>query len=693
MNARELFRLTAVAAALLAAFAPARAAEVLAPSGLNTASSSASVGAGYTPDDGRRFGQYNGINEKGGYGLLDINFVKRDEDSGTWINIFGRNLGLENRQLRFEQSRQGNWGYFIDYSRIPRFEPWSITTGVGGIGTPSLTIPTATPGVPIELETVRDAFTLGFEKFLFGKWDFQVRFKNEEKDGSRIFARGNTGGGVVGGPVFGNFDFAPEPISSTTRQLDAKINYTGPQLQLSGGYYGTMYNNDFSRLDLTGGSSTITPIGLPPDNESHQLYLAGGYGFTPTTRGNFKVAYAKATQEDAFIAVTPVNPGIGTNLGGRVDTTLAQAGITSRPMPKLTLLADFRYEDRDDKTPIRLYGTPGTTTDGNNEPRSITTTTGKAEASYALPSSFRLTGGIGYEEKKRNTSPVRVVSYRESTDELSYRVELRRMMSETLTGSLAYIHSDRDGSPWVTTTLNGGATGSNLIAPIHLADRKRDKIRLFVNWMPVESLTLNFTVDDAQDDYTTHPGSSIGPMEGKARNYSVDVGYAFTERWQATAWYSRNETEAKQTTCENAANSPAGCPAVDADPVWGANLKNKSDAYGLGFRGKTNGRIEVGGDLSYQDITDSYNQFPINPVTSTVPANLPEISTKLTRVNLWGRYALAKNSGVRLDYIYDRYKTDDWTWSTWMYADGTRITQDPNQTVNFFGATYYYRWQ
>ena len=77
-----------------------------------------------------------------------------------------------------------------------------------------------------------------------------------------------------------------------------------------------------------------------------------------------------------------------------------QAGLTSNPMPKLTLLANFRYEDRDDKTPVLLYLTPPpTTSDGGNEPRSIRTTTGKVEASYSLPNAFRLTGGIDYEEK------------------------------------------------------------------------------------------------------------------------------------------------------------------------------------------------------------------------------------------------------------------------------------------------------
>lgn len=692
MKTRDVFRMTGIAAALLTALGPVHAAEVLAPSGLNTAASSASVGVGYTPDDGRRFGQYNGINEEGAYGLLDFNLVKRDEATGTWLYFYGRNVGLDNRQLRFEHQRQGNWGYFIEYSRIPRFEPWSITTGVTGIGTPDLTIPTTpTAGVPVDLKTVRDAVGLGFDKFLFGNWDFQVRFKNEEKEGSRIFARGTTGAGPVGS--FGQFEFTPEPINSTTRQLDAKINYTGQQLQLSGGYYGTMYNNEFRGLNFTGGLaglSTFTPIALPPDNQSHQLYLAGGYGFTPTTRGNFKVAYARATQDDTFVTGVnvPLAPGIGDNLDGRVDTTLVQAGITSRPLPKLTLLADLRYEDRDDKTPILRYNTlagPTSTFNGDNEPRSIQTTTGKAEASYALPNSFRLTGGIGYEEKKRNTSPVRIVSFRETTDELSYRVELRRMMSETLTGALAYVHSDRDGSPWQQTTVNNGTTGSNLIAPIHLADRKRDKVRLSVNWMPIDALTLNFFVDDARDDYSTRDGSTIGPMEGKARNYSIDAGYTVTQQWQITAWYSKNDTEAEQTTCSN-----ASAVGVCGSPTWAATLKNLSDNFGLGLRGKLAGRLEIGADVSFSDIKDEYQQ---QALIGAPIASLPDITTKLTRVNLFGKYALQRNSGVRLDYIYDRYKSDDWTWSDWMYADGTRITQDPNQTVNFFGVSYYYRWQ
>lgn len=698
MKTRNTILQTAVGAALLSALGPAAAAEGEDVFALTKPESNASIGLGYADSDGRRFGQYNGVNERGAYGLLDMDLVRRDDETGTWLRFNGRNLGLDNRQFRFEHNRQGNWGYFIEGSQIPRYEPYVATTAVTGITTPDLVIPaTPTPGVPVDLKTRRDVVGLGFDKFLSREWDVKVRYRNEEKEGARLWARGTTG--TVAG-FAGNFEFAPEPINSTTRQLEATLGFNGEKLQLSGGYYGTMYNNQYNQLNFTGGVaalSTFNPIALPPDNNSHQLYLSGGYGFTPTTRGTFKVAYAKAQQDDAFPTGVnvPLAPGIGNNLQGRVDTTQAQAGITSRPMPKLSLRADVRYEDRDDKTPVLRYNTLATATstfNGDNEPRSIRTTSGRVEASYALPMAFRVTGGIEYDEKKRNISAVRVVSARETTDETSYRVELRRPMSETVTGALSYVHSERDGSPFLQTVVNDGSPGSNLIAPVHLADRKRDKVRLSVNWTPMDPLTIQLFVDEARDEYTGRDGLALGPRTGEAHNYSLDISYAFSDKWQATAWYSRNDTKAEQATCENA-SAVGVCPASAADPIWKANLRNVSDSVGAGLRGKPSGKLLVGLDVNYTDISDTYGQVALSPSTSTVPTALPDVSTKLTRVNLYGKYALQKNSGVRIDYIYDRFSTNDWTWTTWQYLDGTVISQDPVQEVHFVGVSYYLRWR
>lgn len=684
MNTRILFRTShpAVTVAVAAIFGTAWAADADDLAALTKPESSVSFGLGYLDSDARRFGQYSGLNEQGAYGLLDFDIVNRNDATGTWLKFRGRSIGLESRELRFEHSRQGNWGYFIEYGQTPRFEPYVVNTAVQGIGSDNLAVPAvSTPGVNLDLKTRRDALGLGFDKMFGSNLGLQVRFKNEEKDGARVFARGTTGG--VG---FGNFQLIPEPINSTTRQIEAILNYTGKQLQLSGGYYGTMYNNRYTALNITesGGATGLagfTPIGLPPDNHAHQLYLTGGYSFTQTTRGTFKLSYSRLTQDDAFVGGVPLAPGVGSNLNAKVETTFAQLGLTARPLPKLSVRADVRYEDRDDKTPVLTYFSgagPTSTSNGQNEPRSHRTTAGKLEASYSMPMGFRLTGGLDYDERKRNTNPIHSVSFRERTEEASWRVEVRRSLSDRVNGALSYVHSDRDGSPFVTTMLNGGAPGSNLVAPLHLADRERDKWRLSLDWTPLDPLSLQFFFDHARDTYDTRTVDGFGPRSGKAQNFSLDAAYTVSEALKFVAWYSRNDNRADQVTQTSGAQP------------WAAQLRNLGESFGIGVQGRPMARLKLGADLTFSDIKDEFRQ---QAITGPDITPLPDVTTRNTTLKLYADYAVQKNAGIRLNYIYDRWSSDDWTWTTWTYADGTRLFQNSPQKVHFIGVSGYYRWR
>jgi MtrB/PioB family decaheme-associated outer membrane protein len=676
----------AAKSAVLSAFGPARAADDEIAE-LITPASELSLGAGYVFDDNQRFGQFNGLNEKGLYPLIDFNLVKRYNDTGTWLKFFGRNLGFDARELRFDIERQGNWRAFVDYSQTPNNIPFTVRTGLLGIGTANQTI-SGTGLTSHDLETQRDVWTLGFGKNLAAGFDFQVRYQNQKKEGSRLWGQG----------TFGTINFLAEPIDYNTDQLEATVGYTTARLQLLGGYYGTWFNNSNPALNVTGGVAGLSPMALPPDNESSQFFLGGGYNFTPTTRGNFKVSYAHQTQTDGFIVSSPTGRA---DLGGEVDTTLAQLGLFSRPMPRLTLNADLRYVDRKDKTPIAQYIPPPTvaapgTFDGTNEPRSLEQWFGKVEASYQLPMAFRVIGAVDYQSNERNAYAVRSVSFRDKTEEMSYRAEVRRSFAEQVAGALAYIYSQRDGSSFLFNQLFGTppptfTPGSNNIAPLHLADRDRNRVRFSLTWAPIDPLAVQFFADVAKDSYSDR-GTGMGLHEGKFQSYSIDATYAFSPNWEATAWYSYNTTTAEQSSCQSAVTSGGACPSTQA--FWQANLKNTSNAVGLGLRGKPWSQVEIGADLQYQDLVDKYDQFLLAPTTSTaVVGPLPEINTKLTTIKLWGKYALDKRSGIRVDYIYDRFDTNDWTWTTWVYSDGTTVFQEPLQKVNFVGISYYHRFQ
>jgi MtrB/PioB family decaheme-associated outer membrane protein len=676
----QSFRLTAVAAAVAAAFgaAPAGAAE-----GddeirqLSKPESEVSAGVGYVTKDNRRFGIYNGLNEKGGYLLLDADVARRDDATGTWLRFGARNLGLESRELRFEHNRQGDWGYFIDFSQTPRFNPFDIRTGLQGIGTNTQTVTPVAPGAGAlaDIKTRRDAFTLGLQKSVGRGWDFQVRFKNEIKEGARMYGQGTIGGAI---------NFLTDPIDYETRQIDAVASYTGDRLQLSGGYYGTDFSNSNIALNVNGGVAGISPMALPPGNQSHQLHLAGGYSLTPTTRATFKMAYATATQTEAF-PVTPVVPR--TNLDGRVDTTSMQLGVTTKPLPRLSVLANLRYEDRDDKTPIFPYLVTGVTAtstfDGTNEPRSIQTTGGKLEASYGLPAGIRATAGIDYEEKKRSQFRLRSVSSRDKTDETTYRLEARRALGDTVTGAVGYAHSERSGSPFLTNIVNNGTIGSNKIAPLHLADRDRDKVGVTVTWMPVEPLSLQARADIARDDYEARNFENLGLRDGRATLLSLDDGYKLSEAWEANAFAATAENKVRQAVCSSPATGGACTSAITE-----MTPKHTSTSFGAGVTGTVRAGFKVGAELQYSDFKDQFGLAP-TPATGV----LPDINTKVTTLRLYTDYALARNSGVRAQWIHDRFKTDDWTWERWTYSDGTRITQPPSQKVDFVGVSYYYRFQ
>lgn len=666
--------------------------------------SSVSIGLGSVSGDSQRYGMYNGQHDSGVFGIGAFSFVRRDDTTGTWLRAMGRNLGIPQAELRVEHERQGHWQYFAEYDQSTRYSPYTFYSKLQGVGSNSLTYPNTTGAQAAsniklaDMNIERQNVHLGANYLFSPELELRVNFQNTEKKGQRPFGRGTPS----------VQEFLVEPIDWATRQLDLVLNYTGNKLQLSGGYYGSLFQNTNNQLNIAGGDtalrSAVSPnipfsvMSLPPDNIAHQIHLTGAYQFTDKTRGSFKVARTLASQRDAFVAVpspTGVPPTGGLNmsgrseLGGRVDTTQVNLGLTSRPTSNLSLLANVRYENRKDNTAVARYiNITNTTssTDGYNEPRSLSTLNGKFEASYRLPAGYRLTGGIDYEEKERSVNGVRVVGYRGRTEEISERIEVKKSLSEDLNGSIAYIHSDRSGSnygtlqTWNATTgnFNPGISYSNGMQPIYMADRIRNKVRLFADWTPLEPLNLQLAVEGAEDNYGAGRNNlDIGVRRGNAQLVSLDASWTISDRWRLNGWLSRSVTRMDQADGTSVAN------------LWTASLTNRTDTVGVGLRGQLTGTIDIGADAILGRDTSEYKQG-----AAAANSQIPDIRYDQTTLKLFGRYALDRDSNVRLDLVLDHRKTNDWTWNgtgssgAYIYTDGSWIYQDPNQKIHFVGLTY-----
>src|SRR4029453_10679375 len=102
------------------------------------------------------------------------------------------------------------------------------------------------------------------------------------------------------------------------------------------------------------------PVASAPDNAFNYFDLTGAYTFMPELKSNFKLAYSRTTQNQEFAGagLSGAPAGVG-NLGGEVTSTLAQVRLIANPLPKLSLVGEYRYQNNEDNTPIVPYNQVG----------------------------------------------------------------------------------------------------------------------------------------------------------------------------------------------------------------------------------------------------------------------------------------------------------------------------------------------
>lgn len=690
----------------------------------------ATVSAGLGVLDGSsanraQFGQYNGLRDTSNpVGLLGFEYSLRNPAQSTWVDFKGKDLALDTRELDLLWKKPGHWKLSADYNELVRTDPNAVNTGMLGFGTttPQVMVLPDGPGSgrEFELKTKRTALGVGFSKTITRSLQLDIDLKNEDKEGARLFGIGMNCPSPIAPGCSGttgiNTGWAtllvPEPINSRHSQIEARLSYAQEKLRFNVGYYGSFYRNANSTLNpvvpgslnnplgsllpLNTGLQSILnqPVALPPDNQAHQLDLSGNYDFTGTTRGTFKLGYARATQNNDFsnAGLSGAPAGVS-NLDGQVDTTLARLGITSRPMPKLSLLADLRYEDKDDRTPIRLYNIQGTSTYSNRN-LDNQKTQGKVQASWQFSSDYRGTLRANYESINRgifnpSSAASGISALRQKTEETGVHADLRFRVSESASGTISASSSRRDGSNWLrdnsglgVTEVTDPATGflPTAIFMPSLADRQRDKVKLLADWQPSEKLTLQFSAEAGKDKFSTP--SSYGLRNTRMNQFSVDWGYALSYDWNLNGYASRSLQTFDQSR-------PAGYVMA---------FENTNIGAGLGVTGKVSGKLEIGGSVSYVDDKNVYAQtldaFAGSDSAALLAATggLPDIVFRQTALKLFGKYALSKRSALRFDLVHQRTSTNDWAWgnsgSSFAYSDATTVTQMPHQRATFIGITY-----
>jgi len=704
------------------------------PGEVKTTQSSVTLGLGGVGGGaGNRsiYNQYNALglnNNNPSAGILGFDYSVRDPEAMTLFKFRGANLLDDSRELGLSLTEPGEWRLKASYGELVHTNPYTINTGVVGAGSTAPQVVYLPGGVGsgynTQLQTKRSNVGLGFSKWIDNALQIEVDFKTEKQDGSRPFGIGMNCPSPVAPGCQGTTGIAagwatlmlPQAVNSNTSQIDARVNYSIDKLRLSVAYYGSFFQNNNPTLNPSVPGSLNNPLGtllplsaglqpllnLPvaqePDNRFNQLSLTGTYDLAEKTRASFKLSYANTTQNQNFAAsgLSGAPAGV-TSLGGNVNTTLAWLGITSRPIPKLTLQADIRYADRDDKTPVAPYVMAGSSV-YTNQQLPEQKVSGKLQAIYQFSREYRGTIGADYVGIDRGiytpTSRAGGISaLRQNTDETGLYAELHKVMSETFTGSIRLSGSQRDGSNWLKPNPGAGVTevsdpstafSSSAIFSPTLADRRQEKIKLYGNWQPDEKLALQFTAEGGTNKYTMPTAYAL--QNTRLSLYSVDGTYAISDNWNLTAYASWGQQSQNQAR-------PAGSVMA---------FETTNTSAGLGVTGKPTSKLEVGGTLSYVNEKSVYAQSletyagADSAALLAATGGLPSITFRQTALKLFGKYDLDKKSVIGANLVYARVLSNDWAWgwngTPFTYGDNTTMSLNQNQSMTYVGVTYTYKF-
>jgi MtrB/PioB family decaheme-associated outer membrane protein len=490
-----------------------------------TLSKRVQIGVGGISAGSFKFGEYNGLHKYVPFaiGNFDYRGGGAFDSNDTWRWRFqGSSLGLETRNGILDFGNQGKFQFRFVYNEILANTSDSFQTPFLGIGTGNLTLPSnwiepimpqisstalnlrsldpvaaggsvynssgvLTPPTAAQLATtaaIRGADLPAFRNVnvaikrtrgetqlllsLSKKIDVPISYSHEHKGGLKPV-------GAVTTRVTQNSSMLPYPVSWDTDQVSAGVNIKLTKLYASFAYYGSFFHNNNQTVtwaDPANAADTAV-MAEEPNSQFNQFTLTAAYKLSKAAKLVVVGSFGRGTQNQAFVDPSLVQNGqlaFGlprTSLGGVVLTGLASAKFTATH-GKWDYLADFRFDDRDNQTPVSLYlfqddseaktgtspfsglyGLPsglGSNTNIYNN-RSLSKESYKADgqAEYAMSRSQHFTAGYGWERIDRHCSNSWITcAEAPEVNENTILGEYRRSTG-TLTARLKYDFSERRG--------------------------------------------------------------------------------------------------------------------------------------------------------------------------------------------------------------------------------------------------------
>jgi MtrB/PioB family decaheme-associated outer membrane protein len=610
------------------------------------------AGPAYVTDDAYNFGDFTGLDEKGGYLFSDFYGRFRD-DQANYLTFEGYTRSEDALALFVKGGKQNLYQIRGSYQAIPRRIFNTTVTPYLGNGDDSLALPASwvrapnTAGMtdlanslaPVDIGWDWDIYSVGFDIEPGQRWKFRTDFTRREKSGVKRSA---------GSFSFSAVEFA-QPTQYTTDDLELELAYGTDNWQTSLRYYGSVFRNGYESLTwdnpyTSNAGADTGQMALPPDNESHQLALAGSMLLPARTTLTGHISLGHLTQNADLLPFT-TNPGLATPLpatsaNAEVDTLNVNLRAVSSPWRKVTVEGELRYNDFDNKTPVSLYDYVVTDTASSNTPAPNTAydyerSDIKLRGEYRLTRKTRLHAGFDTERFSRNDQ----ARTRTTTNKLWFRMHSR--LSNSSRFDLDLFTEDRDGSEYGVDG-DPAAPENPLMRKFNMADRTRNGMKLRGTVLASERTDFGWEVAFGNDDYKK---SEIGITESDYVRVGADFSWLFTG--SATAYASVYNEDVSTEQANSQSFSTPDWTATSDDTFTTASI----GANWPGLIGKLEGKAEYIWSQSVGEIDTD---------TSGLPSSFPDLRTKRQNITLGVSYPYSDALSIGVDYIYEDFSSSDW---------------------------------
>jgi MtrB/PioB family decaheme-associated outer membrane protein len=689
---------------------------------LTTHVSTMELGTFYNSDDDFKFGDFTGLEEDGWSILGNFDLRRRsafDAERAYYYRVRGLNLGLDSRYIDAEYQKPGLFGVSLFYDEIPKYQTDTAQTFMSNAGASFLTLPPPPLfpkpdpcGFPITSSFPEDQDplfpqdggkcfhdndidhkrkTAGGEISLIlpNNFDFDASYQHQRKNGEKLTSTmiGDNWGG-------GGSQIVPEPLKYTTHQIDSHLRYTADDYQIQLQYYASGFYNDLNGLAWQDPrNSGVIGVGFDddgvgqkasmPDNWFHQVTASGGLSLPANSRVMLNAAFGWGTQRDDFLPYTN-NPNINADPGlplglrlprpdldGELETRLVTARFVSNPLPKLGINVAYRWNERDNDSPIDTYyrviadsGDQDPNDARVNRPYSFEQHKVNADVSYRIYKRTKLTLMYEWDRMTRNLQEVH------ENNEHSVGGKLVSRPNQWVNLGARYERSYRDRSsydcvkPYISgeppgTVVNPGCphaarsgkdfVNSPQLRKYYMANRRRNDTHAWLTITPLGNLSIGSHLKFIDDDYYK---TTFGVTGYRLLSTGLDLSYAVTDALNLHSFYNHDKT---RTEMDSTTSSTSFNPAN----YWSSRDKDTTNTFGAGIDFDViPDRLSVG--FEYLFAKSKGRVKTVRDVGGPVAPPFPDNETELHDVSVRGNLQITRSLSMRVGYLFEKFDSDDW---------------------------------